>query len=118
MDAPEPQWKYLSGFAIQKGHPKARTTGPLRDLLTPRRGPTTAPPLATTTEGLITQQPLPITNQNNEDVVPNGDEPPTMVAQAPPTQHVAEQGPQNNAIRQTCSGQVVTNTSWYNQSIT
>ena len=35
LDAPEPGWKYLSGFAIQKGPPKPSANGPLGDLLAP-----------------------------------------------------------------------------------
>ena len=35
LDAPEPEWKYLSGFAMQKGQPKPRANGPLSDLLAP-----------------------------------------------------------------------------------
>ena len=36
LDAPEPEWKYLSGFAIQKGQPKQRANGPLSNLLARR----------------------------------------------------------------------------------
>ena len=35
LDSPEPQLKYLSRFAIRKGQPKTRTTGPLGYLLAP-----------------------------------------------------------------------------------
>ena len=105
MDAPEPQWKYLSGFTIQKGHPKARTTGPLGDLLTPRRGPTTAPPLATTTEGLMTQQQLPIMNEDTGDVAPVDTASPTPVATPTPTQQAPAQAPQVNAIQQNEAGE-------------
>ena len=35
LDASEPEWKYLSGFAIQKGQPKPRTIGPLSGILAP-----------------------------------------------------------------------------------
>ena len=117
MDAPEPQWKYLSGFAIHKGHPKARTTGPLGDLLTPRRGPTTAPPLAMTTEGLMTQQQLPIMNEDTGDVAPVDTASPTPVATPTPTQQAPAQAPQGNVIRRTRSGRVVTNTPRYDQSM-
>ena len=71
LDALEPQWKYLCWFAIQKGQPKTRSTGPLGDLLAPRRVPTTAPPLATTTEDLTTQLQQPIVNQDTGDVKPD-----------------------------------------------
>ena len=36
LDAPDPEWKYLSGFAIQKEQPKPRTNGPPGDLLMQR----------------------------------------------------------------------------------
>ena len=38
LDAPDPEWKYLSGFATKKGTPKATTKGGLDSLLAPRRG--------------------------------------------------------------------------------
>ena len=48
LDAPDPEWKYLSGFAIHKGQPRPIAKEPLGDLIVPRRGPTTAPlPVAT-----------------------------------------------------------------------
>ena len=118
LDAPNPEWKYLSGFAVHKGQPRQSAKEPLGDLIVPRRGPTNAPSPAAPAPERVTQQTLPITNQNNEDVTPNGEEPPTTVVQAPSTHHVPEQGPQNNAVRQTRSGRVVTNTSRYNQSVT
>ena len=117
LDAPEPQWKYLSGFAIQKGQPKTRTTGPLGDLLAPRCGPTTAPPLATTTEDLTTQQQQPIMHQDTGDVEPDNTVSPTLLSPQPPTQQAPTQAPQDSAIQQTRSGQVVTNTPRYDQSV-
>ena len=118
LDAPDPEWKYLSGFAIHKGQPRPSAKGPLGDLIVPRRGPPNAPLPAATTPGQVTQQPHPVTNTNNEDGAPSGAEPPTTVVQAPPTQHVPEQGPQASAVRQTRSGRVVTNTPRYDQSVT
>ena len=38
LDAPDPKWKYLSGFATKKGAPKAVTKGGLDGLLALRRG--------------------------------------------------------------------------------
>ena len=35
LDAPEPEWKYISGFVIQKGLPKPSANDPLGDLLAP-----------------------------------------------------------------------------------
>ena len=104
LDAPDPKWKYLSGFAIHKGQPRQIAKEPLGDLVVPRRGPTTAPLPAAPTADQATRQHHPITNQDNEDLVPNVDEPPMPVAQAPPTQQAPEQAPQNSAVRQTHSG--------------
>ena len=38
LDAPEPAWKYLSGFATKKGTPKSVVIGGLDNLLVPKRG--------------------------------------------------------------------------------
>ena len=116
LDAPEPQWKYLSGFAVHKGQPKTRTNGPLGDLLAPRRGPTAAHPLATTTEDITTEQ-LPIMNEDARDVEPSDAETPTPVVTQPPTQQAPAQVPQDSAVWQTRSGRVVTNTPRYDQSM-
>ena len=116
LDAPEHEWKYLSGFAIQKGQPRSGTKGPSGGLLAPRRGPTTAPPLATTTEDLSTQQ-LPILNHGTEDIGPVVAESLTPVPPTPPTQQAPTQAPQDSAVRQTRSGRVVTNTPRYDQSM-
>ena len=118
LDAPDPEWKYLSGFAIHKGQARPIAKEPLGDLIVPRRGPTTAPLPAAPTAEQATQQPHPITNQDKEELVPNVDEPPMPVTQAPPTQRAPEQAPQNSAVRQTRSGRVITNTSRYNQGLT
>ena len=41
MDAPEPEWKYLSGFAVKKGSPEPVGRGVTDRLIVPRRGPMT-----------------------------------------------------------------------------
>ena len=117
LDAPEPEWKYLSGFAIQKGQPKPRANGPLGDLLAPRGGPTTAHPPALPTADLTTQRQQPLTHQDNDDVVTNVDDSPTLASPAPPPQQAPTQAPQNSAVQQTCSGRVVTNIPRYDQSM-
>ena len=114
MEVPE-------SFAIQKGPSMPSANGPLGDLLAPRRGPTTAHPPAMLTADLMTQQPMtqqPMTHQDNDDVVPNVDDPLTLASPAPPPQQAPTQAPQNSAVRQTCSGQVITNTPRYDQSMT
>ena len=90
LDAPDPQWKYLSGFANCKGQPKVRTAGPLGDLIALRRGPTTAPQPATATEDLTTHQ-QPIMHHDTGDVdldnavalAPVPPQPPTQQAPVP-----------------------------------
>ena len=41
LDAPEPEWKYLSGFTVKKGHPDPAGRGITNSLIAPRRGPIT-----------------------------------------------------------------------------
>ena len=118
LDAPEPEWKYLSGFAIQKGQPKPRTIGPLSGILAQRHGPTTARIPATPTEDLKTQQQQPILNEDIGDILPIEAESPAPASPAPPPQHAPTQAPQNSSVHQTCSRRVVTNTPRYNQSMT
>ena len=117
LDAPDPEWKYLSGFAIHKGQPRPIAKEPLGDLIVPQRGPTTAPLPTAPTADQATQQLHPNMNQDSADLVPNVEELLLPVAQAPPTQQAPEQAPQNSTVRQTRRGRVVTNTSRYNQSM-
>ena len=60
MDAPEPEWKYLSGFAVKKGHPEPASRGIINDLIAPRRGPSTtsqrSPTSATTVQATPTEE--------------------------------------------------------------
>ena len=111
FNSPDPEWKYLSRFAIHKGHAGPTAKEPLGNLIVPRRGPTTAPSLAAPNTDQTTVQPQPITNQDNEDSAPDVEAPTTPVAQAQPTQQAPEPTPQNSTARQTRSGRVVTNTS-------
>ena len=91
LDAPEPEWKYLSGFAIQKGQPKPSANGPLGNLLAPRRGPTTTahPPTNPPTE-LTIQQQLPMIQPDNDNGVTNVDDPPLQLRHhnRPPLKHL------------------------------
>ena len=116
LDAPEPEWKYLSGFAVHKEQPNTKSNGPFGGRLAPRRGRMTAPTPAILTQDLTTQQ-QPILNLDTDDIVPADAESPTPVSTAPPTQPVPAQAPQDSAVRQTHSGRVVTNTPRYDQSI-
>ena len=42
LDAPEPEWKYLSGFAVRKGQNKTEARGVMDHWIAPWRGPATA----------------------------------------------------------------------------
>ena len=116
LDAPEPQWKYLSGFAAHKDKLDKRSNGPLGALLAPRRRPTTAQPLATAIEDITTEQ-QPLTNEDAGDVEPSEADALAPIVTTPPTQQAPAQVPQDSAIRQTRSGRVVTNTPRYEQSM-
>ena len=137
MDAPEPEWKYLSGLAIKKGASDMGPKGALANLLAPRTGAithVTAPPQIP--EASLTNQ------QHDEPALEPFDEatddaPPTPPHTPPPTPHpppppppmetvppVAQQehqqltGPSLPAARQTRIGRRVRNTPRYEQSIT
>ena len=53
MDAPEPEWKYLSGFAVKKGPPEPTGRGITDRLIVPRRGPMTMNN-SSSTQGTVT----------------------------------------------------------------
>ena len=79
--------------------------------------PTTAlPPPTIPPAELTTQQQQPTIQPDNDDVVTNVDDSPTSASPSLPTQQAPAQVPQNSAVRQTHSGRVITNTSWYDQS--
>ena len=59
MDTPEPDWKYLSGFAVKKGRPKPVGRGISNDLIAPRRRPITTAQQSSTTANLDTHADLP-----------------------------------------------------------
>ena len=104
LDAPEPEWKYLSGFAIQKGQPKPKSNGPLSDLIAPRRGPTTAIPPALPPAEPMTQLPQPMIQSDDDDVVANADDPLIPASPSLPAQQAPAQAPQTSAACQTRSG--------------
>ena len=118
LDAPEPEWKYLSGFAIQKGQSKSSATSPLGDLIAPRRGPTTAIPTAFPPAEPMMQQPQPTIQSDDNEVVADAGDPPIQASPPLPAQQAPAQAPQTSAARETRSGRVVTNTSRYDQSVT
>ena len=98
LDDPEPELKYLSGFAIQKGQPKSSIKGPLHDLLAPRRGPTTASPPSLPPVEPTTQHLQPTTLADDDDGA-NAADPPLPASQPVPTTPVPEQTPLPSSSR-------------------
>ena len=119
MDTPEPDWKYLSGFAVKKGRPEPAGRGISNDLIAPRRGPITTAQHSHTTPNLDMHADLPEeppirgTNWTTENL--QGD-PPTENQPAPLLSglQTAQDVP---PARQTRSGRIVRNTPRYDQSI-
>ena len=114
MDAPEPEWKYLSGFAVKKGRPKPAGRGLTDRLIVPRRGPTALNNSPATPETGVPPVELPV-----DPTIPDANEAPEEPQQDPPTTPL--HGPQPEqavpVARQTRSGRTVRNTPRYEQSI-
>ena len=124
MDAPELEWKYLSGFAVKKEATKAGAKGALENLLAPRREAARTTPMPRQQEipnesHMHQQQDKTALNLDHD---PIGDTTPQLPTV--PDQPTGNQGPQPHteqpvpAARQTRSSRVVHNTPWYEQSIT
>ena len=118
LDAPDPEWKYLSGFATKKGTPKAVTKGGLDSLLAPQRGAiATASPQQETNENaqpVSHQQDLPVPLATDADEHQMAPEQPAIPAAAIPLQQ--PETPVAMA-RQTRNGRVIKNTPLYDQSM-
>ena len=118
LDAPDPEWKYLSGFAMKKWTAKTGTKGGLDGLLAPQRGApaATAPPRESTENdqpaGLHQDLPLPLDSETDEHHLPDPQQP--AVPAAPP---LPQQELPSAPARQTQSGRVIKNTPRYDQSI-
>ena len=118
LDAPDPAWKYLSGFATKKGTAKADDKGGLDGLLAPRRGATAA----TTQPQASAQRDQPEGPQQDlpllVDSVPDDHEQPAVTQPAAPAATpMPQQEPLPATERQTRSGRVIKNTTRYDQSI-
>ena len=111
LDTPEPEWKYLSGFATQKGQTKPRTNGPLGDLIAPRRGPTTAIPPALPPADPTTQQPQPMIQSDDNKVVANADDPPIPASPPLPAQQAPAQAPQTISTPQSSQPSLISRPS-------
>ena len=120
MDAPEPEWKYLSGFAVKKGPPEPASGGIIDNLIAPRRGPSATsprPPTSTTADAPIdlpgeTTNPSP--SGTTDDILQEDPPTETQPVHNPPAQQPAQAG---QPARQTRSGRIVRNTPRYDQSM-
>ena len=88
LDAPEPEWKYLSGFAVRKGPTKSGIKRVMDSLLAPQRGPATATTIPSPPDGPVQpasqQQDLeiPVVDNDNETDIPGQ---PILAHQTAPT---------------------------------
>ena len=123
MDSPDPEWKYLSGFAIKKGAADKGAKGTLTNLLTPRRGVTdavrdAAPPPVIDDSSLHQPGNEPSMEPFNETA---NHAPPLHLEEAEPPethdQHPNVGRPEPAATRQTRSGRTIRNTPRYEQSV-
>ena len=119
MDAPEPEWKYISGFAVKKGSPEPVGRGVTDRLIVPRRGPTTTHN-SSATQGTVAPQAEP----PEESVIPDAYDVPEEQheAQSPaqlPTAQLPGPPPEQAVptARQTRSGRIVKSTPHYEQSV-
>ena len=119
MDAPEPDWKYLSGFAVKKGRPEPTGRGIANDSIVRRRGPIRMTQQSSMTENEDTQANLPeaptvtdangTTDNQQEDLLAEN-QPAALLPGLKTAQTVPP-------ARQTRSGRIIRNTPRYDQSI-
>ena len=118
LNAPDPEWKYLSGFSTKKVTYNSFVKGGLDGLLSPRRGATadTSPPRESTENDQPAShlQDLPLPLDTDVDVH-NPPAPPQPVA--PVATPLPQPEPHSVTACQTRSGRVIKNTPCYDQSI-
>ena len=111
LDAPDPEWKYISGFVTKKGPTKEGAKGGLDSVLVPCRGATAAtiPPQEHTGNDRSSdlQQDPPLPSENNDDE-PN--QPASQQPVTPPALPQPQQEHPTVAAHQTCSSRVIKNT--------
>ena len=112
FDAPDPEWKYLSGFAVRKDRAKPNSPGLIDRLITPRRGPVISgsnQPSNSSSDLFVDQQQdqtdpvMQDESTHHQEVAIPDTQPPTMLTQ----QQTDQTSP---PIRQTHSGRVIRNT--------
>ena len=119
MDSPEPEWKYLSGFAVKKGSQEPVSGRVTDQLIVPRRGPTTTDG-STATRGTVAPPAQPSEEVEIPDAFEASED--QLAAQSPaqlPAAPLPEPPPEQAAptVRQTRSGRTVKNTPRYDQSV-
>ena len=114
MDSPEPEWKYLSGFASKKGVADKAAKGTLTNLLTPRRGITSVtydadPPSQIPDDSPTNQPPNESAMETNNDTNEHST-PLQPVEAAPPAvpEQLTNTGPTEPGARQSRSGRTMT----------
>ena len=123
MDMPEPEWKYLSGFAIKKNMTNKDSKGALSNLLAPRRGAnkvTNDPAPSQIPEESPIGQPNIEPNTESFNETEDISDPTPPATAVPPTAPEEQPiiGPPTPATRQTRSGRTIRNTPRYEQSVT
>ena len=119
LDAPEPEWKNLSSFAVWKGQSKTEVKGVMDRLLTPRRGPATVIPNPSPL-GAPNQ---PAEQQQDQMTLVISEDTMGLPEQPLPAHQPMPQLPQPQPVQplpaacQTRSGRVVCNTPHYKQSM-
>ena len=119
LDAPDPEWKYLSGFATKKGPPASKAKGGLDSLLAPRRGMITP---ITPRQG-TSENDQPVDPSMVPPLHPADDINEQQTINEQPTEPAAATSPVQTpevpaaTARQTRSGRVIKNTSRYDQSM-
>ena len=119
FDAPDPEWKYLSGFAVRKDRTRPDGPGPIQHVITPKKGPVVPAsnlPLSIPMDQQENHHQGQIDSVVQEDSlarqeVATSDDPPTVPVTQEPTDQTVP------AIRQTRSGRVIRNTPRYDHSV-
>ena len=119
LDAPEPEWKYLSRFTIKKGQHEPVGRGIPNSLIAQRRGQITMTNPSSTPETMDTaaSQPEEPMTQDGNGTTANQPEDQSPVHQQAPLLPDTQPSQTVPTARQTRSGRVVRNTPRYKQSV-
>ena len=119
LDAPELEWKYISGFAVKKGHPEPVGRGIPSRLLAPRGGPIIVTNSSSAQETMVTpaKPPENPTILDANGTVANGPEDLSPVHHPAPLLPGPQPAQTIPTAPQTRSSRVVRNTPCYEQSV-